>query len=68
MSGRLLILAMVPVLVLAGTAGASVSKPAKSWAAPEIRALAAAGLMGAKDVPSFRAGDPLTAPARRNSA
>jgi len=59
---RLLLVAIVvPALILAGTAGASVSKPATSWAAPEIRAVAAAGLMGAKDVASFRAGDALTA-------
>ena len=66
--GRPLILAMVPALVLAGTAAASVSKPTRSWAAPEIRAVAAAGLMGAKDVPSFRANDALTAQALENLA
>ena len=32
-----------------------------AWADPEIRAVTAAGLMGAKSVASFRAGDPLTA-------
>jgi cell wall-associated NlpC family hydrolase len=59
---RLLLVAIVvPALILAGTAGASVSKPAASWATPEIRAVAAAGLMGATDVASFRAGDALTA-------
>jgi cell wall-associated NlpC family hydrolase len=57
---RLLALALVPSLALAGAAAASSSKPG-SWAAPQIRAVAAAGLMGAKGGASFRAGDPLTA-------
>jgi cell wall-associated NlpC family hydrolase len=66
---RLLLVAIVvPALILAGTAGASVSKPATSWAAPEIRAVAAAGLMGATDVASFRAGDALTAQTLENIA
>ncbi len=57
---RVLIAAWLSSLVPAVGAAASVSQPV-SWAAPEIRAVAAAGLMGAKDVASFRAGDPLTA-------
>jgi len=57
---RLLTVALVPSLALAGVAAASSSKPG-SWAAPQIRAVAAAGLMGAKGGASFRAGDPLTA-------
>ena len=60
--------AVVPALVLAGTAAASVSKPSASWAAPEIRAVAAAGLMGAKDVASFRPNGALTAQALENLA
>jgi cell wall-associated NlpC family hydrolase len=66
---RLLFVAIVvPGFVLAGTAAASVSRPATSWAAPEIRAVAAAGLMDAKDVASFRAGDTLTAQTLENVA
>jgi hypothetical protein len=66
---RFLLLAIVvPGLALAGTAAASVSRPASSWAAPEIRAVAAAGLMGAKDVASFRPGDALTAQTLENVA
>ena len=37
----------------------------RSWAAPQIRAVTAAGLMGT-DVASFRAADPLTAQALEN--
>jgi cell wall-associated NlpC family hydrolase len=64
---RLLAVAVLPALALAGTAAAS-SKPAASWATPEIRAVTAAGLMGATDVASFRASDPLTAQALENLA
>jgi cell wall-associated NlpC family hydrolase len=60
MDRRLLVIALVPVLALAGTAAAASSKPV-SWAAPQIRAVTAAGLMDAKDPASFRAADPLTA-------
>ena len=67
MDRRLLSLAVVPVLVLAGTAAAASTNPT-SWAAPEIRAVTAAGLMGAKDVASFRANDALTAQALENLA
>jgi cell wall-associated NlpC family hydrolase len=64
---RLLAVAVLPALALAGTAAAS-SKPAASWATPEIRAVTAAGLMGATDVASFRASDALTAQALENLA
>ena len=69
MMGRrlLLVVALVPVSALAGTAAASSSKPV-SWAAPQIRVVAAAGLMDAKDVASFRAADPLTAQSLENLA
>jgi cell wall-associated NlpC family hydrolase len=64
--GRRLILAAC-FLALAFTAGATAAtvKPAASWAAPQIRAVTAAGLMGT-DVSSFRADDPLTAQALEN--
>jgi cell wall-associated NlpC family hydrolase len=65
---RLLAVAVLPALALAGTAAASSSKPAASWATPEIRAVTAAGLMGAKDVSSFHANDVLTAQALENLA
>jgi cell wall-associated NlpC family hydrolase len=64
---RLLAVAVLLALALAGTAAAS-SKPAASWATPEIRAVTAAGLMGATDVASFRASDALTAQALENLA
>ena len=52
-------------LAFAAGAAASTAKPG-SWAAPQIRAVTAAGLMGAGDVASFRADDPLTAQALEN--
>jgi len=63
----LLVVALVPVSALAGTAAASSSKPV-SWAAPQIRVVTAAGLMDAKDAASFRAADPLTAQSLENLA
>jgi cell wall-associated NlpC family hydrolase len=65
---RLLTAAPLLALVLSGTAAAAASKPGANWAAPEIRTVTAAGLMGAKDVTSFRAGDALTAQALENLA
>jgi cell wall-associated NlpC family hydrolase len=67
MDRRLLVVALVPVLALAGTAAAASSKPG-SWAAPQIRVVTAAGLMDAKDAASFRAADPLTAQSLENLA
>jgi cell wall-associated NlpC family hydrolase len=67
MDRRLLAVALVPVLALAGTAAAASSKPG-SWAAPQIRVVAAAGLMDAKDVASFRPAEPLTAQSLENLA
>jgi cell wall-associated NlpC family hydrolase len=63
----LLVVALVPVSALAGTAAASSSKPV-SWAAPQIQVVTAAGLMDAKDAASFRAADPLTAQSLENLA
>ncbi len=65
MGRRLLTVALVPALAFASAAAASSSKPV-SWAAPQIRAVAAAGLLDAKDVASFRANDPLTAQSLEN--
>lgn len=56
---RVLIAAWLLSLAPAAAA-ASASKPS-SWAAPQIRAVTAAGLMGAGSVASFRGSDPLTA-------
>ena len=64
MDRRLLSAAIVLALVPAGAAAASANgseKPARSWAATEIRTVAAAGLMGTKDSVSFRPEEPLTA-------
>jgi cell wall-associated NlpC family hydrolase len=60
--GRRLILlfAVVPGLALAGTAAASQQKPV-SWAAPQIKAVTAAGLLGATTPAAFRPDDALTA-------
>src|SRR5579859_1488200 len=60
MGRRFLAVTLVPGLALASAAAASSAKPT-SWAAPQIREVAAAGLMDAHDVASFRASDPLTA-------
>jgi cell wall-associated NlpC family hydrolase len=67
MGRRFLVFALVPGLALASVAAASSAKPT-SWAAPQIRAVAAAGLMDAHDVASFRASDPLTAQALEDLA
>jgi cell wall-associated NlpC family hydrolase len=67
--GRRLLAAvfLLPLLAIAGTATAAPSRQG-SWAAPEIRAVVAAGLMGAANAPSFRPDDPLTAQALENLA
>jgi cell wall-associated NlpC family hydrolase len=67
MGRRFLVFTLVPGLAFASVAAASSSKPT-SWAAPQIRVVAAAGLMDARDVASFRAGDPLTAQALEDLA
>ena len=67
MDRRLLAVSLVPVLAFAGTAAASSSKPV-SWAAPQIRVVAAAGLMDAKNAATFRPADPLTAQSLENLA
>jgi cell wall-associated NlpC family hydrolase len=59
-----LVFAVVPLLVVAGTADASRA----SWAAPQIRAVTAAGLMDATDAASFRPDDLLTAQSLENLA
>ena len=65
MGRRLVIAATLLTLVPAGSAAASVhaaGKPARSWAANEIRTVTAAGLMGTKDATAdFRPTDDLTA-------
>jgi cell wall-associated NlpC family hydrolase len=66
MDRRLLIPACLLSLVPAAAAAAAVSKPAASWAAPQIRAVTAAGLMGAADPASFRPDDPVTAQSLEN--
>jgi len=63
--GRRLLTAAV-LLALVPAASADAKPVAGSWANPEIRAVTAAGLMGAKDVSSFRPNDPLTAQALEN--
>jgi cell wall-associated NlpC family hydrolase len=56
------LVALVPTGAAAASAG-SAGKPASSWAADQIRSVAAAGLMGATDATTFRPDDPLTAQA-----
>src|SRR4051812_33961378 len=63
----LLLLAMVPAPVAAGTAAAKPSQPA-SWAAAQIRAVTTAGVMDGTSVATFRASDPLTAQSLENLA
>jgi cell wall-associated NlpC family hydrolase len=53
------------LLACCGTAQAAVSQ-SQAWAAPSIRTVTAAGLMGAKNVAGFRAADPLTAQTLEN--
>ena len=62
MSRRIAPLACAALLASAAAAHAGTERPA-SWAAPQIRAVAAAGLMGATNVQTFRGSDPLTAQA-----
>jgi len=64
MGRRLLIgFAVVPALVCAAAATAGTSKPAQSWAAPQIKLVTAAGLFDASTVASFHPDDALTAQA-----
>lgn len=63
--GRRLLIPCIALLASCSTAAAASKQPA-SWAAPSIRDVAAAGLMGAKNVDSFRATDPLTAQTLEN--
>ena len=64
MGRRLLVgFAVVPALFCAAAATAGTSKPAQSWAAPQIKLVAAAGLFDASTVASFRPDDVLTAQA-----
>jgi cell wall-associated NlpC family hydrolase len=65
MSRRLSLLACAALFSSAAAAHAGTTTPA-SWAAPQIRAVAAAGLMGATNVQTFRGSDPLTAQALEN--
>src|SRR6478672_9048426 len=65
MGRRLSLLACAAVLSSSAAAHAGTKTPA-SWAAPQIRAVAAAGLMGATNVQAFRGSDPLTAQALEN--
>ena len=62
---RIALISCLAPLVCSGAAQAGTKTPA-SWATPQIRAVTAAGLMGAKDVQSFRASDALTAQALEN--
>src|SRR5690242_12436279 len=63
--GRRLLPCCFLLLACAGTAQAAGTQ-SQSWAAPSIRSVAAAGLMGATNVASFRAADPLTAQTLEN--
>jgi cell wall-associated NlpC family hydrolase len=55
------------VLALVNTGAAAASgQPARSWAAPQIQTVTAAGLMGAKTPAAFRPNNPLTAQALAN--
>jgi cell wall-associated NlpC family hydrolase len=56
---RLAVVAALLALLPAGTASAAI-KPAPNWAAPQIRAVLAHGLMGGPAATDFRPNDPLT--------
>jgi cell wall-associated NlpC family hydrolase len=67
MGRRLLIgFAVVPALICAAAATAGTSRPAQSWAAPQIKLVTAAGLFDASTLASFRPDDPLTAQTLEN--
>ncbi len=69
MGRRLLIAALLLALAPSAAAAASAAQPqSASWATPQIRAVTAAGLMGAKNVSSFHGADPLTAQDLENLA
>ncbi|HEY2371305.1 MAG TPA: NlpC/P60 family protein [Gaiellaceae bacterium] len=64
MGRRLLVaFAVVPVLFCAAAATAGTSKPAQSWAAPQIKLVTTAGLFDASTIASFHPDDALTAQA-----
>jgi cell wall-associated NlpC family hydrolase len=67
--GRRLLIPLAVVLALAG-AGTAAAAPVKptSWAAAQIKAVTAAGLMDGTSVATFHADDPLTAQALENLA
>jgi len=65
MGRRISVISCLALLACSGAAQAGAAKPG-AWATPQIRAVTSAGLMGAKDVQSFRAGDALTAQALEN--
>ena len=62
---RTTVAVIVLALVPAGSAAAS-SGSSSSWAAPQIRAVVSAGLMGARDPAAFRPASPLTQQALAN--
>jgi len=62
---RIVLAACLALSAFAATAQAATVQSA-AWAKPSIRAVAAAGLLDAKDVASFRADDPLTAQTLEN--
>src|SRR5690242_3844977 len=62
---RTTVAVVVLALVPAGS-GAASSGSSSSWAAPEIRAVVSAGLMGARDPAAFRPASPLTQQALAN--
>src|SRR3954470_8591087 len=62
---RISVISCLALLACSGAAHAGTRTP-DSWATPQIRAVTSAGLMGAKDVQTFRAGDALTAQALEN--
>jgi cell wall-associated NlpC family hydrolase len=62
---RISVISCLALLAGSGAAHAGTKTP-DSWATPQIRAVTSAGLMDAKDVRSFRAGDALSAQALEN--
>ncbi len=64
--GRGLIAAAAALALVHTGAAAASGKPNRSWAAPQIQTVTAAGLMGAKTPAAFRPNNPLTAQALAN--
>src|SRR5438132_13456096 len=60
------LLTLLALAALCPAAASAAAKPAQTWALPQIRVVAAHGLMGAKDPAAFRPADVLSRGALEN--